>query len=171
MAVRTGGAVVTVAPAVASSTVWEILRTIEDPELPISIVDLGLVREVHAEPGRIAINLVPTWVGCPALGVIRARIREALLALPGVTQAIVEYSYDEPWTLERMTPEGRERLRTYGLAVPTCRFAEPAQCPYCGSRDVVLDSVFGPTMCRATYRCRSCRNPFERFKPPVEPSP
>jgi ring-1,2-phenylacetyl-CoA epoxidase subunit PaaD len=163
--------VVTVAPAAGlQDAVWEILRTVEDPELPISIVDLGLVREVHAEPGRVTIHLMPTWSGCPALGVIRGRIREALLALPGVAQAIVEYTYDEPWTLERMTAEGRERLRTYGLAVPACRFAEPAVCPYCGSHDVMLDSLFGPTMCRATYRCRSCRNPFERFKPPVEPA-
>jgi ring-1,2-phenylacetyl-CoA epoxidase subunit PaaD len=81
----------------------------------------------------------------------------------------VEYTYEEPWSLDRMTPRGRERLAAHGLAVPTCRFSEPPACPSCGSHDVLLDSLFGPTLCRATYVCRACSNPFERFKPPAEP--
>lgn len=151
------------------SDVWDVLSTVEDPELPVSITDLGLVREVRVEDGVVAIRLVPTWVACPALGMIRQRIREALLALPGVRDASVEYVYDEPWTLRRMTDRGRERLRSHGLSVPQCRFAEPPTCPFCGSGDVALESVFGPTLCRATYVCRACHNPFERFKPPVDP--
>jgi len=86
--------------------------------------------------------------------------------LPGVRAAVVEYTYAEPWTVERMSARGRERLTGYGLSVPRRRFAEPPVCPYCGSREVELDSLFGPTLCRATYLCRSCKNPFERFKPP-----
>ncbi len=148
------------------AAVWDVLRTVEDPELPIAITDLGLVRDVHVADGRVAVRLVPTWVGCPALYVIRRRVRDAVLALPGVREASVEYAYDEPWTLARMTAEGRARLAAHGLAVPACRFAEPLVCPYCGSRDVAMESLFGPTLCRATYLCRSCRNPFERFKPP-----
>ncbi len=147
---------------------WDVLRTVEDPELPIAITDLGLVRDVAVAGGRVFVRLVPTWTGCPALAVIRNRIREALRAVPGVGEASVEYTYDEPWTLARMTPEGRERLNAYGLSVPLCRFAEPPVCPYCGSHDVAVDSLFGPTLCRATYLCRNCRNPFERFKPPAE---
>ncbi len=151
--------------------VWEVLRSVEDPELPIAITDLGLVRDVRVSDGRVEVRLIPTWTACPALAVIRHRVREALLALGGVRDASVEYIYDEPWTLARMTPEGRARLREYGLSVPACRFADPPECPYCGSRDVAVDSLFGPTLCRATYLCRNCRNPFERFKPPAEPAP
>ncbi|HEX4836482.1 MAG TPA: 1,2-phenylacetyl-CoA epoxidase subunit PaaD [bacterium] len=150
--------------------VWDVLRSVEDPELPITITDLGLIRDVRVADGRVAVRLIPTWTACPALTVIRHRVREALRALAGVREASVEYTYDEPWTLERMTPRGRQRLREYGLSVPACRFAEPPECPYCGSRDVRVESLFGPTLCRATYLCRTCRNPFERFKPPAEPA-
>jgi ring-1,2-phenylacetyl-CoA epoxidase subunit PaaD len=156
------------ANAALAEAVWEILQTVEDPELPIAITDLGLVRDVQIAEDRISVRLVPTWTGCPALDVIRARVREALEALPGVRGATVEYTYDEPWTMERVTPRGRQRLEAHGLAVPRCRFSEPPVCPYCGARDVALDSLFGPTLCRATYVCRACRNPFERFKPPAD---
>ncbi len=149
--------------------VWDVLRTIQDPELPIAITDLGLVRDITIAAGRVAVRLVPTWTGCPALVVIGDRVRDALQAVPGVKHASVEYTYDEPWTVARMTPEGRAHLQAHGLSVPQCRFAEPPVCPYCGSHDVTVDSLFGPTLCRATYLCRACRNPFERFKPPVEP--
>jgi ring-1,2-phenylacetyl-CoA epoxidase subunit PaaD len=155
--------------AALAEAAWSILETVEDPELPIAITDLGLVRDVQVADGRIAVRLVPTWTGCPALDVIRTRVREALEALPGVREAAVEYTYDDPWTMSRVTPRGRERLAAHGLDVPMCRFAEPPVCPYCGARDVALDSLFGPTLCRATYVCRACRNPFERFKPPEDP--
>ncbi len=151
---------------------WDVLASVEDPELPIAITDLGLVRDVRVEPGdgaRISVRLVPTWTACPALAVIRGRIRDGLLAIPGVRDVSVEYTYDEPWTLERMTARGRERLTAHGLSVPSCRFAEPPACPYCGSQDVEIASLFGPTLCRSTYVCRRCHNPFERFKPPAEP--
>jgi ring-1,2-phenylacetyl-CoA epoxidase subunit PaaD len=152
-----------------TQAVWDVLETIEDPELPVAITDLGLVRDVRVTDGRVAVRLVPTWIGCPALDVIRGRVREALSALPGVREATVEYVFDLPWTLDRMTPRGRARLEGHGLAVPRCRFNEPPACPYCGSRNVSLDSLFGPTMCRAMYVCRACRNPFERLKPPADP--
>lgn len=156
---------------------WDVLRSVEDPELPIAITDLGLVRDVRvdADPeargtgARVSVRLVPTWTACPALAVIRGRIREGLLAIPGVRDVSVDYTYDEPWTLERMTSRGRAQLAAHGLAVPACRFAEPPVCPYCGSRDVEMESLFGPTLCRSTYVCRHCHNPFERFKPPAEP--
>jgi ring-1,2-phenylacetyl-CoA epoxidase subunit PaaD len=147
--------------------VRDVLETIEDPELPIAITDLGLVQDIEVEDGRVSVRLVPTWTACPALDVIRGRVRDALLAIPGVCTAVVEYTYAEAWTMERMSARGRERLAAYGLSVPRRRFGEPPVCPYCGSREVDLDSLFGPTLCRATYLCRSCKNPFERFKPPA----
>ena len=148
--------------------IWDALATVEDPELPIAITDMGLVRDVRVDEERVRVRLVPTWIACPALDVIRTRVRQALVSLPGVSEAEVEYTYDIPWTLERMTPKGRAQLTAHGLSVPRCRFAEPPVCPYCGSHDVVAESMFGPTLCRATYLCRQCHNPFERFKPPAE---
>lgn len=148
---------------------WDVLRSVEDPELPIAITDLGLVRDVRVDgESRVSVRLVPTWTACPALAVIRGRIHDGLLAIPGVRDVSVEYTYDEPWTLERMTDRGREQLAAHGLSVPSCRFTEPPVCPYCGSHDVAIDSLFGPTLCRSTYICRHCSNPFERFKPPAE---
>ena len=160
---------VTSAVDAMDAAVWDVLGTVEDPELPITITDMGLVRDVRVDGGRVHVRLVPTWIACPALEVIRTRTRDALLSVPGVVEAAVEYTYDEPWTLERMTARGRAQLAAHGLSVPRCRFAEPPVCPYCGSQDVTAESMFGPTLCRATYLCRNCRNPFERFKPPAEP--
>ena len=156
-------------PRSLTQAVWDVLETVEDPELPITITDLGLVHDVHVTDSRVAVRLVPTWIGCPALDVIRRRVGQALEAIPGVRDVTVEYTFEPPWTLDRMTPRGRARLQGHGLAVPRCRFSEPPACPYCGSRNVSLDSLFGPTMCRATYVCRDCRNPFERLKPPADP--
>lgn len=173
------------ASASLEQAAWDVLGSVEDPELPIAITDLGLVRDVRVDANpdsaslasaaglgagaRVSVRLVPTWTACPALAVIRGRVREGLLAIPGVRDVSVEYTYDEPWTLERMTSRGRAQLAEHGLAVPACRFAEPPVCPYCGSHDVEMESLFGPTLCRSTYLCRHCRNPFERFKPPAEP--
>jgi len=160
--------VTAVRQAELEDAVWGVLQTVEDPELPITITDLGLVRDVRVSEGQVRVRLIPTWIACPALRVIQNRVRDALLALDGVREATVEFTYDKPWTLERMTPRGRERLAEHGLAVPRCDFAEPPVCPYCGSRDVEMESLFGPTLCRSTYLCRACRNPFERFKPPAD---
>ncbi|HXX36782.1 MAG TPA: 1,2-phenylacetyl-CoA epoxidase subunit PaaD [bacterium] len=158
----------TSAAAALERAVWDILASVEDPELPISIVDLGLVRDVQVDGEHVAVRLVPTWIACPALAVIRSRVRNALLSVAGVRDASVEYTYDQPWTLDRLSTRGRAQLTAHGLSVPACRFAEPPVCPYCGSHDVVAESLFGPTLCRATYLCRACHNPFERLKPPAD---
>ncbi len=158
----------TSAAAALERAVWDILASVEDPELPISIVDLGLVRDVQVDGEHVAVRLVPTWIACPALAVIRSRVRNALLSVAGVRDASVEYTYDQPWTLDRLSARGRAQLTAHGLSVPACRFAEPPVCPYCGSHDVVAESLFGPTLCRATYLCRACHNPFERLKPPAD---
>ena len=161
-------------------TYWGFQHSLPIAGKAASLPPLGLLSlaallpaewEVRVVDGRVSVRLAPTWTGCPALDVIRTRVREALLALPDVREATVEYTYEEPWTLDRMSARGREQLAVYGLAVPRRRFSEPPVCPYCGSHDVAVDSLFGPTLCRATYLCRSCRNPFERFKPPADPEP
>lgn len=152
--------------ALTRDEVWRVLDAVEDPELPVAITDLGLVHSVEIEDQTVHVRLVPTYTGCPALEVIRERVRTRVLELPGVAAADVTFCYDVPWTLDRMTPTARARLRGHGLSVPREGLAEPAACPYCGSVDVVLENPFGPTLCRAVYYCRACRNPVERFKPP-----
>jgi ring-1,2-phenylacetyl-CoA epoxidase subunit PaaD len=152
----------------ATSQVWRALSEIEDPELPIAITDLGLVQSVAVDGRAVRVRLIPTFTGCPALEVIREEVRRRLLAMPGVEVADVAFTYDEPWTLARLSDAGRARLTAHGLSVPRARLAEPATCPFCGSTNTVLENPFGPTLCRAIYYCRDCRNPIERFKPPAD---
>jgi ring-1,2-phenylacetyl-CoA epoxidase subunit PaaD len=147
---------------VTEAAVRELLATVHDPEIPaVSIVDLGIVERVAVESSGIEVELLPTFVGCPALEVIRASVEEALAPL-GLATA-VEFTWRVPWTSDRITPTGRERLARSGFAPP----AEPGDvhCPYCGSERVAMDSLFGPTQCRSLFYCRSCRQPFEAFKP------
>ncbi len=120
-------------------------------------------------------ELLPTFVGCPAIDVMRQQIGERLSALELVDEVRVEVTFAEPWTSDRITPEGREKLRGSGFAPPA--FIGPtfsgeelqtmlptAECPYCGSRNTTLENAFGPTLCRAIYHCANCRQPFEQFK-------
>ena len=161
--------------------VWSALEEIPDPEIPnISVVELGVIRGVAFEPlpgggERVTVELLPTFVGCPAIGVMREQIEERLRAMKLATEVAVNVSFAEPWTSERISPEGREKLRASGFAPPALTgpsFDGPelqmllpvAECPYCGSRDTTLENPFGPTLCRAIYHCASCRQPFEQFK-------
>jgi ring-1,2-phenylacetyl-CoA epoxidase subunit PaaD len=151
------------APEPTATRVRAILRTVHDPEIPtVSIVDLGLVHDVRLEPnGRIAVELLPTFVACPALELIRATVTDALTVLGRPVD--VSFTFVVPWTTDRLTPAGRAGLATAGIAPP----AEPAdvRCPFCASARVVMDSAFGPTLCRSLFYCRECRQPFEAFKP------
>lgn len=152
--------------------VWDVLGNIPDPEIPaVSIVDLGIVENVAIEGDRVYVKCLPTFVGCPALDVIREDIVSALREIG--TEPTVEYAFDPPWTTDRITDQGRRKLEEYGLAPPNGKSTEgplhltllaPSACPFCGSRDTILESPFGPTLCRATAYCRACRNPFEQFK-------
>jgi len=160
------------APAVPTvDQVWAALAGVPDPEIPaISIVDLGIVHRVTVG-GGVGVELLPTFIGCPALDVIRDAVRERLVALaPGAT-IDVRFTFAEPWTSDRITPTGREQLRRSGFAPPAPGGAELVQlmprvaCPYCGSRRTRLENSFGPALCRATHYCADCRQPFEAFKP------
>ena len=153
---------------VTRDAVWQALGEIEDPELPIAITDLGLVRSVEIDAGTVRVRLIPTFVGCPALDLIREQVQRRLL---GVPEVYVQYTFDESWTLDRMTETGRARLVAHGVSVPRAQLSEPATCPFCGSTDLILENPFGPTLCRAVYYCRACRNPVERFKPPADALP
>jgi ring-1,2-phenylacetyl-CoA epoxidase subunit PaaD len=168
-----------VAPNVASrpleAAVWAALQDVHDPEIPtISVVDLGIVRSVQVGEGSIRVELLPTFVGCPALEVMRSSVADRLHSL--AEQVSVEISFAEPWTTERITDAGRLALRAAGFAPPPRTVAPgrelsvlpalpaTAECPYCGSRNTTLENAFGPALCRAIYHCADCRQPFEQFK-------
>ena len=152
-----------VSPGIAQrpleSAVWAALEDVHDPEIPtVSVVDLGVVGAVEATPGRVLVELLPTFVGCPAIEIMRASVVERLVGF--ADEVTVEITFSTPWTTERITSRGRDTLRASGFAPP----AENAECPFCGSADVLMDSAFGPTLCRSVYYCRACRQPFEQFK-------
>ena len=154
-----------IAAPVTSPRVEDVLAALErvaDPEIPaVSIVDLGVVLDVRVESDRIAVELLPTFVGCPALDVIRASVVTALepFGLP----VDAAFTWRVPWTSERISERGRERLARSGFAPPAA--PEDVRCPYCASDRVAMDSAFGPTQCRSLFYCRACRQPFEAFKP------
>ena len=179
---------------VSREAIDEVLRTINDPEMPINIVDLGIVASVRIEPlqkrgqepfpaqpiaqdseaakrlptpflNRVVIDILPTFVGCPALQVIEEEIRRQVSRLEGVAEVEVCARFDPPWSVDRISNAGREALRQVGITVPAGadRSQVPA-CPFCGSRSVRLESTFGPTRCRMIYYCKDCRHPFEHLK-------
>jgi ring-1,2-phenylacetyl-CoA epoxidase subunit PaaD len=171
--------VVTAAAADARvARVRAALATIPDPEIPaISVVDLGVIGAVDVDDDRVRVELLPTFVGCPAIGVMQQQISERIGALGVAPTVEVVVTLDPPWTSDRISDEGRERLRRSGFAPPAPMPPGPllgqldelavlpiAECPYCGSRNTTMDNPFGPTLCRAIYHCGDCRQPFEQFK-------
>jgi ring-1,2-phenylacetyl-CoA epoxidase subunit PaaD len=157
--------------------VWAELARIPDPEIPaISVVDLGVIGSVQVDEDRVRVRLLPTFVGCPAIDVMRKQITDRLTAIDVADAVDVEVSFDPPWTSDRISPEGRERLRLSGFAPPQTAETQGliglddlavmpiAACPLCGSRNTTLENPFGPTLCRAIYHCANCRQPFEQFK-------
>ena len=149
------------AALIAESTVRAALADVTDPEIPtVSIVDLGIVERVDVGDDEIRIDLLPTFVGCPALEIIRQAVEERLVGFDRPTH--VDFTFGTPWTTDRLTAAGREGLRRAGIAPPT---DGTVACPFCSSSHVTMDNLFGPTLCRSLYYCRTCRQPFEAFKP------
>ena len=138
------------------------LALVPDPEIPVlSVVDLGIVHRVEVGRDRIDVAILPTFVGCPALDIIRASIGDRLSERFG-RPVRVETTFEVPWTSERISPAGRVALAAAGIAPPS--EPEDVRCPHCSSADVVMDSAFGPTQCRSLFYCRGCRQPFEALK-------
>ncbi len=154
-------------------SVWRLLQGVMDPEIPVlSVIDLGIIRHVRASNGRtIEVGVSPTYSGCPATDVIRRSITRILHAA-GFQGARVIDVLSPPWSSNRITPAGREKLRRYGIAPPASVVANPRQlfaqpqvaCPRCASTDTDRVSEFGSTPCKAHYRCRNCAEPFDYFK-------
>jgi ring-1,2-phenylacetyl-CoA epoxidase subunit PaaD len=160
-------------PVVSVDAVWAALAEIPDPEIPvISLVDLGVIRDVEVDGSHVRVEFTPTFLGCPALEVMRRAMEEKVEALGGEPE--VQVIVDDSWSTDRISPEGREKLRDAGFAPPPLRSAgsttlvqlqsKAFRCPYCGSTETRLENIFGPTPCRSIRWCESCRQPFEQFK-------
>ena len=147
--------------------VWDAFGEIPDPEIPvISLVDLGVIRSVDVENGHVRVEFTPTFLGCPALEVMK-RALEAKVADLGA-EPDVRVIQDDSWSTDKITAAGREKLREAGFAPPPPRLVQLQshvhRCPYCGSTETRLENIFGPTPCRSIRYCESCREPFEQFK-------
>jgi ring-1,2-phenylacetyl-CoA epoxidase subunit PaaD len=158
---------------VSEQQVWDALSEIPDPEIPvISLVDLGVIKDVAVENGTVRIDFTPTFMGCPALEAMQREMHAKVQELGA--EAEVRVILDDSWSTDRISPEGREKLRLGGFAPPAPRSAGKLElvqlqggafrCPYCGSTDTRLDNIFGPTPCRSIRYCNACRQPFEQFK-------
>lgn len=158
-----------------SEQAWDVLSRVADPEIPvISVTELGIVREVRAADGAVDVVVTPTYSGCPATEAIEQAIAQALRAA-GAQQVRVTQRLAPAWTTDWIAAPAREKLRRYGIAPPGAApaaadarplaFVPRVDCPLCGSRNTERLSQFGATACKALYRCRDCREPFEHFKP------
>jgi ring-1,2-phenylacetyl-CoA epoxidase subunit PaaD len=155
-----------------TSIAWQLLANVPDPEIPVlSVVDLGIVRAVEeSEDGRaIVVTLTPTYSGCPATEVIARDVRTALEA--SYDEVEVRTQLSPAWTTDWMSDGAKEKLRGFGIAPPAGRVTlplvdvgAPSACPRCGSGDVEQLAGFGSTPCKALWRCRACREPFDYFK-------
>ncbi|HRW53343.1 MAG TPA: phenylacetate-CoA oxygenase subunit PaaJ, partial [Phycisphaerae bacterium] len=143
------------------------------PEIPaISVVELGIIAGVRADSNHASVDMCPTFAGCPALDYMREDIRRHVHDA-GFERVEVNVVFDPPWSTDRITDEGRKKLKAFGLAPPTKCGGSPVTesiirdvaCPYCDSHNTTLESIFGPTLCRAIHYCNACRQSFEQFKP------
>ena len=155
--------------------VWAALQEVKDPEIPaVSVVEMGMIGDVITEGTTVRVTVLPTFTGCPAVPIIKEDVSAAVISVEGVDRVEVEFSFDPPWTTDRITQLGRKKLKEFGVAPPTgtgpvliteIGLPAVAVCPFCGSKNTRNENVFGPTPCRAVYYCEDCRNPFEQFKP------
>ena len=143
-----------------AASIWAVLKDVPDPEIPaVSLVDLGIVREVHADH----VVLTPTYTGCPATLVIETMVRAALDEA-GFEHVRIATTLSPPWTTDWITQAGRAKLRAYGIAPPRAPGEREVACPQCGSAETQEISRFGSTPCKAQWRCRDCLEPFDLFK-------
>ena len=159
---------------IAVNKIWRILETVTDPEVPVlSILDLGIVRNVQLTGDEVEIFITPTYSGCPATDSINMNIRMALLE-NGFLNIKITQQLSPAWTTDWMSEKGKEKLKAYGIAPPhskqivcapdSFQKEEAIQCPQCNSYNSRLVSQFGSTACKALYQCNDCKEPFDYFK-------
>ena len=158
----------------STKQIWSILETVADPEVPVlSVIDLGIIRDVKTNGDEVEVTITPTYSGCPAMDVISINIRLALIS-HGYKNVRVKQVLSPAWTTDWMSEEGKQKLKEYGIAPPNPKqqvcneqiFApnEAVQCPHCNSLHTHRISEFGSTACKALYQCDDCKEPFDYFK-------
>ncbi|AXA92641.1 1,2-phenylacetyl-CoA epoxidase subunit PaaD [Massilia sp. YMA4] len=173
------------ATQLTTAQVWAWLADVPDPEIPvISVVDLGIVRDVNVDGAAVSVTITPTYSGCPAMQVIESAVRDALRD-HGVPQVDVVTQLSPAWTTDWMSEQAKAKLKDYGIAPPAQQVIDisglrggglaaavsrrasvlpTVACPHCGSTHTELTSQFGSTPCKALYKCLDCREPFDYFK-------
>jgi len=163
----------TIKTKITREEIIEALQDVKDPEIPtISIVDMGIVTEVKIdEDNNVFVGLTPTFAGCPALKIMENLVKDrvSLLDINGVE---VKTTFNAQWNTDMISKKGREALKKHGLAPPPhlnglvqIQMLEKVVCPNCGSKNTIMKSPFGPTLCRSLHYCNECLNAFEQFKP------
>lgn len=155
-----------------ADAVWQALNDVSDPEIPVvSLVEMGIIRDVQVDDKGVTVVMTPTFSGCPALQVMQQDIIAKLHEL-GAVDVTVKTTLHPPWSSDWINDEARQKLKAFGLAPPQRHggridvvFFAPTACPYCNSTDTIVKNEFGPTLCRAIYYCNACQQPFEQFKP------
>ncbi|HLX91017.1 MAG TPA: 1,2-phenylacetyl-CoA epoxidase subunit PaaD [Puia sp.] len=159
---------------ISKEKIWDLMNQVMDPEVPVlSVVDLGIVRDVRMQGEKVEVDVTPTYSGCPAMDVIRMNIRMVLIE-NGVKNVSLNTVISPAWTTDWMSEEGKAKLQAFGIAPPTIKQqvchtelfheGEAIQCPHCGSYNTRVISQFGSTACKALYVCDNCREPFDYFK-------
>ena len=151
--------------------ILSILQTVNDPEIPVlSIIDLGIVRDVKINDGKVEVLITPTYSGCPAMDVISMNIRMALIK-EGFSSIKISQQLSPAWTTDWMSESGKDKLKSYGIAPPAAKTFDKnylenlvVECPLCHSKNTRLISQFGSTSCKALYQCNDCKEPFDYFK-------
>jgi ring-1,2-phenylacetyl-CoA epoxidase subunit PaaD len=152
------------------SQVWEKLKKVTDPEIPtVSLIEMGMVEKVTIDGKMVTVNLIPTFIGCPALTMMEEDVIEAVSEIDEVEDVQVVFLKNPIWTSDRISLEGREKLKLLGIAPPPQENKQAGvwdiDSPYCGSKKTYMNNVFGPTACRSIFYCNTCKNPFEAIKP------
>ncbi len=155
-----------------TSKVYEWLEEVKDPEIPVlSLVDLGVITNVEIENQRVHITMTPTFVGCPALDMMKQEVKEVLEKY-GVQEIEIEVSFKTPWSSDLISEKGKQSLKKFGLAPPPAftlftdlDVLDHIACPRCDGTNTVMKTPFGPTLCRSIHYCNSCKEAFEQFKP------
>jgi ring-1,2-phenylacetyl-CoA epoxidase subunit PaaD len=154
------------------AAIWEALAELPDPEIPVvSLVEMGIIRDVAINNESVTVIMTPTFSGCPALQVMQTEIKARLRQM-GIEQVMVKTVLTPPWSSDWISDDARAKLKAFGLAPPPRHggnievvFYEPTACPYCDSLNTAVKNNFGSTLCRAIYYCNDCQQPFEQFKP------
>jgi ring-1,2-phenylacetyl-CoA epoxidase subunit PaaD len=156
---------------ISSKDIFDWLEDVKDPEIPVlSLVDLGVITKVAINQNKVFIEMTPTFVGCPALDMMKTEIAERLKK-EGIDQIEIEVNFREPWSSDKISEKGKKALKEFGLAPPPDNnlfdldFLEHVACPRCGNTNTDLKNTFGPTLCRSIHYCNDCKEAFEQFKP------